>query len=184
MGGKKNAASGASLLTSLVEEGYEAPTETLPEGPPPLSCGGCQYCCDCEARLRWREKIKGDIDDILLRSNLHSCYASNKGSSSSSQKVSKGCTNADGVCTARFPRVIVSESVVTENGHIVLKKKEPMLNTFTPLVTYLLRGNTDVTSLMSGTAVKAVVMYVTDYITKQGLRTYQIFDTIMDTMKR
>ena len=52
------------------------------------------------------------------------------------------------------------------------------MNTITPVLTYLLRSNSDVTSLLSGTAIKAVVAYVTDYITKQSLKTYTIFDVI------
>jgi len=32
--------------------------------------------------------------------------------------------------------------------------------------------------LLSGTAIKAVVAYTSDYITKPGLKTYTIFDTI------
>jgi hypothetical protein len=59
-----------------------------------------------------------------------------------------------------------------------MKKIEPWLNTFTPLVTYLFRCNTDVTSLSSGTAIKAVVLYVSDYITKTTLKTHTIFDSI------
>ena len=31
---------------------------------------------------------------------------------------------------------------------------------------------------MSGTAVKAIVAYISDYITKPGLKTYVIFDAI------
>ena len=53
-----------------------------------------------------------------------------------------------------------------------------MLNTFTPIITYLFRCNTDVTSLSSGTAIKAVVIYVSDYITKSSLKTHVIFDSI------
>ena len=59
-----------------------------------------------------------------------------------------------------------------------MKKIEPWLNTFTPLVTYLFCCNTDVTSLLSGTAIKAVVLYVSDYITKTTLKTHTIFDSI------
>ena len=59
-----------------------------------------------------------------------------------------------------------------------MKEIEPWLNTFTPLVTYLFRCNTDVTSLSSGTAIKAVVIYVSDYITKTTLKTNTIFDSI------
>ena len=59
-----------------------------------------------------------------------------------------------------------------------MKKMEPWLNTFTPLVTYLSCCNTDVTSLSSDTAIKAVVRYVSDYITKTTLKTHTIFDSI------
>jgi hypothetical protein len=45
-------------------------------------------------------------------------------------------------------------------------------------VTLLLRCNSDVTSLLSGTAIKAIVAYISDYVTKPGLKTYTIFDTI------
>ena len=31
---------------------------------------------------------------------------------------------------------------------------------------------------MSGTAIKAIVAYISDYITKPGLKTYAIFDAI------
>ncbi|KAF8871635.1 hypothetical protein BD779DRAFT_1453688, partial [Infundibulicybe gibba] len=52
------------------------------------------------------------------------------------------------------------------------------MNSITPLVSYIFRCNTDVTSLNSGTAVKEVVIYVSDYITKSSLKTHVIFDSI------
>ena len=58
------------------------------------------------------------------------------------------------------------------------------MNTVTPELSYLLRSNSDVTSLLSGTSVKAVVAYVTDYITKQSLKTYSIFDVIRSTFDK
>ena len=70
------------------------------------------------------------------------------------------------------------KSIIDDTGAITMKKIEPWLNTFTPLVTYLFRCNTDVTSLSSGTAIKAVVIYVSDYITKTTLKTHTIFDSI------
>jgi hypothetical protein len=51
-------------------------------------------------------------------------------------------------------------------------------------VTYLLRCNSDVTSLLSGTAIKAIVAYISDYVTKPGLKTYTIFDTIRSVFDR
>jgi hypothetical protein len=66
-------------------------------------------------------------------------------------------------------------------GHIDLKKTEPWLNNITPAITYLSRCNTDTTCLLSGTAVKATVGYVTDYLTKAWLKTHQIFSAMYDT---
>ncbi|THU94959.1 hypothetical protein K435DRAFT_667372, partial [Dendrothele bispora CBS 962.96] len=51
-------------------------------------------------------------------------------------------------------------------------------------MTYLLRCNSDVTSLLSGTAIKAVVAYVSDYITKWSLNTHVIFDVIRVVLTR
>ncbi|KAF8573098.1 hypothetical protein K439DRAFT_1650061 [Ramaria rubella] len=71
-------------------------------------------------------------------------------------------------CKARFPRELHQRSEVDpRTGHINLKKGEAWINTFTPIVTYLLRCNSDVTSLLSGTAIKAVIAYVTDYVSKK-----------------
>ena len=58
------------------------------------------------------------------------------------------------------------------------------MNTITPEVTYLLRSNSDVTSLLSGTVIKAVVAYVTDYVTKQSLKTYSVFEVINSVFDR
>jgi hypothetical protein len=64
------------------------------------------------------------------------------------------------------------------SGALKIKKGEMWLNTFTPELTYMLRCNTDVTSLMSGTAIKAVVGYITDYVTKSGLSSCTTFDAV------
>ena len=71
-----------------------------------------------------------------------------------------------------------------DTGALKMKKGEAWINTFSSLVTYLLRCNTDTTSLLSGTAIKATVAYITDYVTKPGLNTYTMFDTIRQIFKR
>lgn len=65
-----------------------------------------------------------------------------------------------------------------------MKKLESMLNTISPCLTYIFRCNTDVTSLLSGTSIKAVISYVTDYIAKPTLKTYQIFATAYNVFER
>jgi hypothetical protein len=115
------------------------------------------------------------VDDILLRSNVHTCSLLDL---EKSRFKAKGCLNKDGICKARFPRLIVPQTTVNfEDSYITLKKSESMLNTITPCITYIFRCNTDVTSLLSGTSIKAVISHVSDYITKPSLKTHQIFAT-------
>lgn len=77
-----------------------------------------------------------------------------------------------------------NSNVDTETGHLNIKKREAWINTFTPLISYVFRCNTDVTSLRSGTAIKAMLIYVTDYITKPGLKMHAIFDCIWSIYQR
>ena len=63
-------------------------------------------------------------------------------------------------------------------GSLDIRKGEQWMNNVSPVLTYLFRCNTDVTSLLSGTAIKAVIAYISDYITKPSLKTYVVFDTI------
>ncbi|KAF5381447.1 hypothetical protein D9757_009020 [Collybiopsis confluens] len=74
--------------------------------------------------------------------------------------------------------------VDSATGHVTLKKLEPWINDILPAITYLIRANTDLTCLLSGTAIKAVIAYVAEYMTKSGLKLHAIFDaikTIFDT---
>lgn len=50
----------------------------------------------------------------------------------------KGCLDKFGNCQARFPHTVVLETLVDLiDGHILMKKLEPMMNTFTPQVFFL-----------------------------------------------
>ncbi|KAF4618642.1 hypothetical protein D9613_009831 [Agrocybe pediades] len=168
---------------------YHDPTRTLPTKPPPL-CTGCKTssCDKCLAVNEWwSTTYLKEIDDILLKSNVHVCNTGlKKNGDIKKNKDYIGCLNNKWKkCKGRFPREIIEESHVdTSTGRILLKKLEAYLNNFTNVLTYLLRCNTDVTSLHSGTAVKAVVAYVSDYITKCGLKTHTIFETIRSVYAR
>ena len=64
------------------------------------------------------------------------------------------------------------------SGALKIKKGGMWLNIFTPELTCLPHHNTDVTSLISGTAIKAIVGYITDYVEKTGLNSYTAFDAV------
>lgn len=58
------------------------------------------------------------------------------------------------------------------------------MNTVSLVITYLLRCNTDVTSLLSGTAIKAAMAYISDYIMKHTLKIHIGFDTIVNVFEK
>ncbi|KIY61051.1 hypothetical protein CYLTODRAFT_480803 [Cylindrobasidium torrendii FP15055 ss-10] len=47
-----------------------------------------------------------------------------------------------------------------------------------------MRCNTDIASLRSGTAVKAIIIYISEYIVKPSLKTYVIFEAIRSVFSR
>src|SRR5271168_4236042 len=155
---------------------YVPPTKTMPEAPPPLCAerNDCSICDNCKALTSWWARFKNIVDDLVKRSNRHNDCS----------KSIRPCLRK-GKCKARFPRDIVETTMVDPaTGALKMKKGEAWINYFSPILTYLVRCNTDTTSLLSGTAIKATVAYITDYVTKPGLNTYSMFDTIRQLFER
>ncbi|KAI0640764.1 hypothetical protein C8Q79DRAFT_882770, partial [Trametes meyenii] len=130
------------------------PATCLPVAPP-------QGSNDPASLAQWYPLMLHDSDAVVFCSNRHD------------SEHGKGCwvgPPIDGHCKARFPRDLYDETMVDRaSGAIRFVKHEPWLNTFNPTLSYLLRCNSDVTCLLSGTQVKAIVAYVSDYITKHPL---------------
>ena len=159
------------VMQKSKDKSYKDPTQTLSKAPPQ----------DNSDDTCWNEHFKEDVDDLLLKSNVHNCEKyTTKSGRKRKDKDSYGCRNNKcEKCKARFPRLLFDEMTVDpDSGSINMKKSEPWINTITQVVTYLFRCNTDITCLLSGTAIKAVVMYVSDYITKSSLKTHTIFKSI------
>src|ERR1700723_4444536 len=164
---------------------YRDPTQTLPDAPPESTDCDCNKCESCESTTNWWQNFKNTVDDLILRSNVHKCRTSISADEKKQKKERRGCINKHGNCKARFPRQTFEKTEVDpKTGALNIKKAERWINTLAPIVTYLLRCNTDVTSLLSGTAIKAIVAYISDYVTKPGLKTYTIFDTIRGIFDR
>ena len=169
---------------------YVDPTTTMPV-PPPIPCkthesDADETCVQCNILADWNKSYRTVTDDLLLRSNVNNCNRSiTKDGKRKIKKMYAGCMdNKWGKCKARFPRPTPVKSSVDDEGAITMKKKDSWINTFTPLVTFILHCNTDVMSLSSGTAIKSVIMYVSDYITKSALKTHTIFDSIRTVFQR
>jgi hypothetical protein len=66
---------------------------------------------------------------------------------------------------AQFHRQTFEKTEVDpKTGALNIKKGGRWINTLTPIVTFLLRCHSDVTSLLSETAIKAIVAYISDYV--------------------
>jgi len=75
------------------------------------------------------------------------------------KKERRGCINKHGNCKARFPKQTFEKTEVDpKTGALNMKKGERWINTLTPIVTFLLRCNSDVTSLLSGTAIRPLLL--------------------------
>src|SRR5882762_5085314 len=187
-----------NLDIAELDDQYKNPTETLPISPPPqCNQNACGECKSFQATCSWESQFNSTVDDILLRSNIHKCTGGskqyekkkmkykNKNTVDKYQPVTGCLSNKWGKCKARFPRKTFEHTEVNpDSGALNIKKGESMLNSVTAEVTYLIRSNTDVTSLLSGTAIKAVVAYVSDHISKPALKTYLIFEAVKSVFDR
>ncbi|KAI0354567.1 hypothetical protein OH77DRAFT_1405219, partial [Trametes cingulata] len=119
---------------------------------------------------QWYASHRLDVDQIIFCSNRHD------------PEHGHGCMRGeppDDYCRARFPRELFDETVVDQaTGAVRFEKHDAWINTYNPLLSSALRCNTDVTCLLSGTQVRAIIAYVTDYVTKSSLTTYTFFQTI------
>ncbi|KAH6888301.1 hypothetical protein BKA70DRAFT_1121501, partial [Coprinopsis sp. MPI-PUGE-AT-0042] len=96
----------------VMKSGYIDPTQTLPDPPPPLCTANHDTgdACDvCYQLCMWWQRYRYTVDDILLRSNVHTCRSKDptkdKTASETDIKLkqgkggAKGCLNHEGVCT-------------------------------------------------------------------------------------
>jgi len=165
---------------------YADPTQTMPDSPSAFYAGDHKDtsehkgpCKPCNRLEMWWNQFKITVDNILSHSNIHNCnHNINKDGTCRKGATAECMDNQWGKCKAHFPRPTVPATTVDpETGYLTMKKVEAWINTITPIVTYLFRCNT-VTCLSSGTAIKGVVLYISDYITKTSLKTHTIFESI------
>ncbi|KAF9063030.1 hypothetical protein BDP27DRAFT_1155612, partial [Rhodocollybia butyracea] len=160
-------------------EGSELPTHSIPVAVPAACKLHCHNCRFCKANEHWWIRYQQHTDYILYKSNLHDHELGLSRNDKGKGLLGYCGKNKYGTCKAQFPRpCFTSTTVDPKSGHINFKKLEPDMNTVSHVLTYLLRCNTDVTCLLSGTAIKFVIAYITDYVSKNPLKTYMVFDTI------
>ncbi|KAG2112596.1 uncharacterized protein F5147DRAFT_572212, partial [Suillus discolor] len=82
-------------------------------------------------------------------------------------------------CRFLFPHEIVeASSFDSETNSVVLKCRDPTVNYFNPYVLVFCRHNHDMKCILSGKGAKAAMFYISDYITKMDLKTYEMLSLL------
>ncbi|CAF1202328.1 unnamed protein product [Adineta ricciae] len=119
--------------------------------------------------------FKKDIIQLVCSSNIHkhtaTCY-----------KYSK--TNTNPICRMRMPRRIEKvSSIDIESGEIKLKRLHETINNFNEYIISACRSNMDIKYIFSGSDAKALVYYITDYVTKSSLSFHDTFSLVLKAVE-
>jgi len=80
----------------------------------------------------------------------------------------------NGKCRFLFPHEVVQASFFdSDTNSVVLVCRDATINYFNPYILIFCRHNHDIKCILSGHGAKAAMFYITDYITKMDLKTYQ-----------
>lgn len=78
-------------------------------------------------------------------------------------------------CRFLFPHEIIEASYFDpDTNSVVLMCRDSTVNYFNPYILVFSRHNHDIKCIFSGKAAKAAMFYITDYITKMDLKTYEM----------
>ncbi|CAF2988101.1 unnamed protein product [Rotaria sp. Silwood2] len=73
-------------------------------------------------------------------------------------------------CRLHMPRKLVPVSTIDpDTGHISMRRSDPWINNFNEYLIAACRSNMDIKFIWSGSDAKALVYYITDYVTKMSL---------------
>jgi len=79
----------------------------------------------------------------------------------------------------QYPHEVVPESHFdSDTNSVVLKCLDSMVNYFNRYILVYCRHNHDIKCILSGKAAKAAMFYITDYITKMDVKTYEMLSLL------
>ncbi|CAF4397211.1 unnamed protein product [Rotaria magnacalcarata] len=111
-------------------------------------------------------RFRADVVKLVEASNVHkhsdTCY-----------KYWKANQGDKKTCRMRMPRQLIPRSKIDpDTGHISLRRSDPWINNFNEYLIATCRSNMDIKFIWSGSDAKALVYYITDYVTKTSLSFY------------
>jgi hypothetical protein len=113
---------------------------------------------------------------LVETSNIHkhsdTCY-----------KYSKSNQDNKKICRMRMPRKLVPVSTIDpETGHITMRRSDPMINNFNEYLIAACRSNMDIKFIWTGNDAKALVYYITDYVTKMSLSFHDTYALVQKSI--
>ncbi|KAG1876576.1 hypothetical protein DFJ58DRAFT_649719, partial [Suillus subalutaceus] len=88
-------------------------------------------------------------------------------------------------CRFLFPHEIVeASSFDSDSNPVVLMCHDPTVNYFNPYLLVFCRHNHDMKCILSGKGAKAAMFYISDYITKMDLKTYEMLSLLSRAVAR
>ena len=117
----------------------------------------------------FHQNFRKDVVRLVETCNIHkhsaTCY-----------KYSKGKSDASKSCRMQMPRVLIENSNIDiSTGNITMRRSHPWINNFNEWIITACRSNMDIKFIWSGNDAKALVYYITDYVTKSALPFYDMF---------
>ena len=121
-------------------------------------------------------RFRADIVRLVESSNVHkhsdTCY-----------KYSKSNKDNKKICRMRMPRKLVPVSTIdSETGHITMRRSDPMINNFNEYLIAACRSNMDIKFIWTGNDAKALVYYITDYVTKMSLSFHDTYALVQKSI--
>ena len=148
--------------TEQLDQGFEKQTPAIMAAPNP-------------SLPHYKRLFREDIVQSVTSSNIHkhsaTCY-----------KYSKIRDNP--TCRMRMPRQIVDQSSINvDSGEIKLKRLHATINNFNEYIISACRSNMDIKFIYNGSDAKALVYYITDYVTKTNLSFHDTFSLVLKAVK-
>ncbi|CAF4692007.1 unnamed protein product, partial [Rotaria sp. Silwood2] len=86
-------------------------------------------------------------------------------------------------CRLRMPRKLVPISTIDpDTGHISMRRSDPWINNFNEYLIAACRSNMDIKFIWSGNDAKALIYYITDYVTKMSLSFHDTFALVQKSI--
>jgi hypothetical protein len=123
---------------------------------------------DDDFDLLWPDDLRGLVLHMQMHRHSSSCYK--YGSKQ---------------CRYRFERALQKlEAHLAEDGTIRLPRNHGLVNNYCPFILLGVRCNMDVQAIVRGADCRSLAFYVSDYITKQQLTTYQAMPLLAAVVRR